>query len=242
MICTIIGAGGIAQRLTPLAKVSDFTSYTVIDHDMFEEKNLTRQGSLKTLGKYKTEVMVQTIQILDPHERIAISCPRKVAIRDMHETAPHVVFVTVDNSEARCLVHRASRSPEPGKRPPDLVIYGMNEWQNGEAVLDIPVIPWWPDPARLYPFSFYEGMDDENRPHCHDIQNEGGERAEQIATINAAIAGDMLWLFEAARHMQRHPKWITDPSLEIPLPYAVVTTGLGKRTLTVAAGGGENGL
>jgi hypothetical protein len=240
MQCLIIGAGGIGTRLTPLAKVDMFDSFHIFDKDVYEDSNMARQGSRSLIGQVKSGVLKRSLAKLSPKLSEDYFAANGNFHLDRHivrnTNEPTVVFCTVDQPTPRCDLHKWSRKGE-GKRAPDIVIYGMNELQNGEAVLDIPAIPWWPDPAVLYPNSFYDGMDDANRPHCANLQNEGGVQAEQIATINGAIAGDMLWLFEAAMHMKRHPDWVTDPSLEIPLPYAVVTTALGKRTRQVMADG-----
>jgi len=233
----LIGFGGIGSRLTPLSKVSDFTHIHIYDNDTYESGNETRQGASILEGRKKAEVGKGMWDLMAPHDPTVRALSEEKFQGAIQTNDPTVIFCTVDNAEGRCAVHRWAREPAENIRPPDIVLYGMNELENGEAVLDLPAVPWWPDPAKLYPRSFYEGLDAAQRPHCTTLQEQGGTVAEQTATINATVAGDMMWLFEAARHLQRNPRFMTERSLEIPLPHAVVTTALVKRTLRIYSGG-----
>jgi molybdopterin/thiamine biosynthesis adenylyltransferase len=239
MNCVLIGFGGIGSRLSALGKISDFNRYIIFDNDTYEESNVGRQSTSNLTGRKKAEVAKEVYSVITPHECQVEANPIKLTSVNLPSLEEEtIVFCTVDNPAGRIAVHEWARSANNVRRP-DIVVYGMNELENGEAVLDIPAIPWWPDPSKAYPNSFYEGQDATNQPHCSNLQNEGGVVAEQIATINATIAGDMLHLFEAARHMQRNPQWITDPSLEVPLPWAHVTTALMKKTRRIYAGGSD---
>jgi len=229
----IIGFGGIGSRLMALAKVDKFDSIVIYDDDEYETKNITRQGAASIVGRKKASIAQEAFTASAPHSPTVIGKAEKFSINSpaWKKNEPSVVFCSADNSKARTYLWEWSHGVlRDAPRAPDIVIYGMNELYNGEACLDIPGIPWWPNLAQELPNSFHQGADEADRPHCSTLVEQGGEIAEQTAMINATVAGDMCWLYQAAQHILTNPHWVTDPTLEIPLPYMVTCAQLVKTT------------
>ena len=74
-------------------------------------------------------------------------------------------------------------------------------------------------------------LEERTGPHCADVEDSGSEEGGQLATINATIAGDMIFLYQAALTMLENPTWMTNP--DMPLPTRIVTSRLRKVTHVV---------
>lgn len=132
-----IGCGGTGSHLVPLMSqmlgVSDekyLYSYTLIDNDLFEEKNLKNQRFPKHLiGENKAKALAEVnanirpdlnisympIYIKDYLELTKIICDKKYKLIDNNSTkCLNIIIGCVDNNEARKIMSMSYMSPRIG--------------------------------------------------------------------------------------------------------------------------------
>lgn len=141
---TLVGVGGVGHLLVPALREFQPDELILVDMDVFEEKNLTRQPlSRGNLHKYKTDVMRETYAD-ETYNITGYPATFKDTITDPTCTIPFsdLIIAAVDNNNARnsirdyCIDHQIP------------MIYCGNENTSGQAHLlypenfNTPIDPW----------------------------------------------------------------------------------------------------
>ena len=75
---TIVGLGGVGGYAVVMLARAGVNNFTLIDFDKVEETNINRQivATIKTIGKFKTEVLKEILLEINPNCQIQIYTTR----------------------------------------------------------------------------------------------------------------------------------------------------------------------
>ena len=207
----IIGAGGVTSHMLPqLLKMcppeGPKSNIIVVDGDELEQRNLDRQlFNERHVGINKARALrfIYRDIVEYPHMLTAINV--KQVFDAFH---PEVVFVAVDNHEARMLVLDYLDEVKG-----TIGIFGCNEYFDAQAyVYQSEWINSKADPRIRYPEITLPSKPTVN------CQGEAQESAPQLAIANAMSGCMMMHLFYL--HVAK-AKEITDPEAKKEIPYDI---------------------
>ncbi len=109
---TIVGCGGLGGFIAEILTRLGVGKLTLIDGDTFEEHNLNRQNfsSLATLGKYKTEVVKEALEAINPALEVSsfplfFSLPQEEHLL----VKTHVIVDALDDPALKCALSTYSK-------------------------------------------------------------------------------------------------------------------------------------
>lgn len=213
----ILGCGGIGMPLTQKLRFV-YDKVNVFDGDVFEKKNEDRQMARSGYHQVAKVNMARSF-----HEDIILNSRMfmKQHIEQLPREWIYHVFLTVDNAKARTLVYEWAKESQQNSELPlvEAVFTGANELHTGEAYVWFPALSpaLIPDPTDVFPMAWYGGQDQENAPHCHQLEQTNA----QLAAVNMSVAGDLFFLAQAWSNIEGNPSFITDG---VPLPWCVRTS------------------
>ena len=106
---TVAGAGGLGEYVIHLLARIGIGTICFFDNDSFDESNLNRQlfSSTKNIGKFKTDVIKQIINLINPAVNTT-AYTEKIVAKKVKLDKPDVIVDALDNSEDRLLLAKLS--------------------------------------------------------------------------------------------------------------------------------------
>jgi molybdopterin/thiamine biosynthesis adenylyltransferase len=194
---TIVGLGGVGAQLLPSLSEFDVQTITMIDHDIYEQKNQTRQpNSLKWVNESKVTAMdMEWSQFMSPIMLI----PQIKTIQEYDWPSAsqenQLLICCVDNKRARNHIRKIALKH---KMP---MLMGANERYSGESHIFYPENEGTPrDPWIMYPELWDETSDESQGGGCSVDPNP------QTYAANAITAAIMLHLLRLHAALDFNPE------------------------------------